>query len=400
MLFYSCLPNKKPSLALSVEDFEVSAVVVEEDERIFAVADFICFFCCPKKGKDFLFQINAIGIAVKVISIIKNIHFVNPELLALLLILPLLGFFYIQQRRKRYATLRLSSLESIIAIKTWRSQWRKLLPILRVLGFAALVVALARPQLMLKEERINADSIDIMMVMDLSSSMLAQDFPPDRLEVSKTLAAEFVDKRPYDRIGLTVFAGEAFTQCPLTTDHRVVKEFLASLECGFLEDGTAIGMGLATAVNRMKDSLSKSKVAILLTDGVNNSGYVKPITAAEIAKEFGVKVYTIGVGTTGDALTPVSRRSDGRYIFGLARVEIDEDLMRQIAEMTGGRYYRATSAEGLEQIYDEIDQLEKTKVEVTTIKRYSEEFYWFAGLAFVFLVLEFILRYSVFRTIP
>ncbi len=358
------------------------------------------FFLLSQKRKSFLFQLNTIGIAVNVITIIKNIHFVNPELLALLLILPLLGFFYIQQRHKRYAALRLSSLESIIAVKTWRSQWRKVLPILRMLAFATLVIALARPQLMLKEERINADSIDIMMVMDLSSSMLAQDFPPDRLEVSKTLAAEFVDKRPYDRIGLTVFAGEAFTQCPLTTDHRVVKEFLASLECGFLEDGTAIGMGLATAVNRMKDSLSKSKVAILLTDGVNNSGYVKPLTAAEIAKEFGVKVYTIGIGTTGDALTPVSRRSDGRYIFGLARVEIDEELMQQIAEMTGGRYYRATSAEGLEQIYDEIDQLEKTKVEVTTIKRYSEEFYWFAGLAFVFLVLEFVFRYSIFRTIP
>ncbi|HMN91051.1 MAG TPA: VWA domain-containing protein, partial [Saprospiraceae bacterium] len=164
--------------------------------------------------------------------------------------------------------------------------------------------------------------------------------------------------------------------------------------------GTAIGMGLATAVNRTKDSPSKSKVIILLTDGVNNTGYIKPITAAEIAREFGIKVYTIGVGTIGDALTPVSRRSDGRYIFGLARVEIDEPLMQQIAEMTGGRYFRATDAESLQQVYDQIDKLEKTKVEVTTIKRYSEEFYYFAGIALFLLILEFIFRYTIFRTIP
>lgn len=331
---------------------------------------------------------------------LKNIHFVNPELLALLALLPLVVFFYYQRRKKYFATMRLSSLEPLNGVTSWRSQWRQILPGLRGFACILLVIALARPQLTLKEERINADSIDIMMVMDLSSSMLAQDFDPDRLEVSKTLAIEFVEKRPYDRIGLTVFAGEAFTQCPLTTDHRIVKEFLANLQCGILEDGTAIGMGLATAVNRMKDSPSKSKVAILLTDGVNNTGYVKPITAAEIAREFNIKVYTIGVGTTGDALTPVSRRSDGRYIFGLARVEIDEPLMQQIAEMTGGLYYRATSAESLEKIYDEIDQLEKTKVEITSIKRYSEEFYRFAGIGLLLLILEFILRYTVFRTIP
>lgn len=331
---------------------------------------------------------------------LKNIHFVNPELLALLALLPLVMFFYYQRRKKYFATIRLSSLEALHNVSSWRSKGRRVLPTLRGVSCVLLVIALARPQLTLKEERINADSIDIMMVMDLSSSMLAQDFDPDRLEVSKTLAIEFVEKRPYDRIGLTVFAGEAFTQCPLTTDHRIVKEFLANLQCGILEDGTAIGMGLATAVNRMKDSPSKSKVAILLTDGVNNAGYVKPITAAEIAREFNIKVYTIGVGTTGDALTPVSRRSDGRYIFGLARVEIDEPLMQQIAEMTGGLYYRATSAESLEKIYDEIDQLEKTKVEITSVKRYSEEFYRFAGIGLLLLILEFILRYTVFRTIP
>lgn len=292
------------------------------------------------------------------------------------------------------------TLEAIAMVATFRGTLRKYLPVLRALAFAALVIALARPQLTLQEEEIKAEGIDIFLVMDLSSSMLAQDFKPDRLEVSKRVAADFVEKRLYDRIGLAVFSGEAFTQCPLTTDHKVLNEFLANLKCGLLEDGTAIGMGLATSVNRLKDSDSKSKVVILLTDGVNNAGYIKPITAAEIAREYDVKVYTIGVGSTGDALTPVSRRSDGKYIFGLARVEIDEDLLQQIASMTGGQYFRATTAESLEQIYADIDQLEKTEIEITSIKRYSEEFHHFAFWGLLFLVLEILLRYTVFRTIP
>ena len=330
----------------------------------------------------------------------ENINFVNPEFLFLLLLLPIVGVWYYYTYRDRYASIRMSSLKSLEGVESIRGRLRALLPVLRALAFVALVVALARPQETLKEEEITAEGIDIVLVMDLSSSMLAQDFKPDRLEVSKRVAAEFVDKREFDRIGLAVFAGEAFTQCPLTTDHRVVKEFLASLKCGILEDGTAIGMGLATAVNRLKDSEAESKVVILLTDGVNNAGYVKPITAAEIAREFEVKVYTIGVGSTGDALKPVSRRSDGRYIFGLARVEIDENLLKQIADMTGGKYFRATSAEGLEQIYAEIDQLEKTEIEVTSIKRYSEEFRRFAFLGLLFLGLEILLRYTLLRTIP
>jgi Ca-activated chloride channel family protein len=238
-----------------------------------------------------------------------------------------------------------------------------------------------------------------MMVMDLSSSMLAQDFQPNRLEVSKRVAIEFVGRRPYDRIGLAVFSGEAFTQCPLTTDHAVVKQFLASLQCGFLEDGTAIGMGLATGVNRIKDSEVKSKVIILLTDGVNNAGYIKPATAAEIAGQYGIKVYTIGVGSMGDALTPVSRRGDGQYIFGLARVEIDETLMQQIAEMTGGKYFRATSAQSLEKIYAEIDALEKTKIEVKAVKRYSEAYRFWLLAGLLMLVLEFAFRHSIVKSI-
>ena len=248
--------------------------------------------------------------------------------------------------------MRMPTLSAVQNITTWRLRLRPLLPAMRAAALVLLIISLARPQKTLQEEEIKAEGIDIMLAIDLSSSMLAKDFEPDRLEVCKRVASEFVTKRAYDRVGLSVFAGEAFTQTPLTTDHKIVKEFMAGLECGMLEDGTAIGMGLATAINRLKDSPSASKIVILLTDGVNNVGYVKPLTAAEIAQELGVKVYTIGVGTNGDALTPVSRRSDGRYIFGLARVEIDEALLQQIAEMTGGKYFRALSEQGLEDIYD------------------------------------------------
>jgi len=271
---------------------------------------------------------------------------------------------------------------------------------LRIFAFAALIMALARPQEPLQEEKVKGEGIDIMLSMDLSSSMLAMDFKPNRLEVSKRVASEFVGKRTFDRVGIVVFAGEAFTQCPLTTDHRIVKEFLSRLECGNLEDGTAIGMGLATAVNRLKDTKAKSKVIILLTDGVNNTGYQSPQLAAKIAKEFSIKIYTIGIGASGEAQTPVSRRSDGTYIFGLARVEMDEPLMREIAQLTGGQYYRATTEQELEQIYAQIDQLEKSEIEITSYKRYGELFRWFVLCAVVLVFMEFLLRHTVLRTIP
>lgn len=332
--------------------------------------------------------------------IFRNISFVDPFFFVLLLLLPAIGAWFYFRRPERHANLKISTLGSIKGLSSWKGKLRVLLPILRALAFIALVIVLARPQRTLKEEEINAEGIDIMMVMDLSSSMLAQDFKPDRLEVSKAVAAAFVEKRSFDRLGLVVFAGEAFSQCPLTTDHGVIKLFLSELTCGMLEDGTAIGMGLATAVNRLKDSESKSKVVILLTDGDNNAGYVQPKTAAEIAREFGVKVYTVGVGSRGRALAPVSRRSNGQYIFGLATVQIDEALLTEIAKMTGGRYFRADSAEKLEQIYALIDQMEKTEIEVTTIRRYTEIFHNFALAALIFIFLELILRYTIFRTIP
>ena len=330
----------------------------------------------------------------------SNIGFLHPQFFLLLLLLPLIAYWYYRQYNRRYATLRMPSLESVQGSSSWKGRLRASLPILRVLAFIVLVIALARPRQLFQEEEVSADGIDIMMVMDLSSSMLARDFQPDRLEVCKRVATEFVEKREYDRIGLSVFAGEAFTQCPLTTDHRVVKDFLANLQCGLLEDGTAIGMGLATAVNRLKDSPSKSKVVILLTDGVNNAGYIQPEIAAEIAQEFNIKTYTIGVGTNGDAITPVNRRSDGRYLFGRARVEIDEELLKQISAMTGGRYFRALTEEGLAQIYAEIDQLEKTEIEVSVFRRYDEKFAFFVIAGMFFLLLEIVLRYTLFRAIP
>ncbi|MBV6655389.1 MAG: VWA domain-containing protein, partial [Mameliella sp.] len=315
-----------------------------------------------------------------------NITFVNPEFFLLLILIPAIGWYYLRRRRQHYATLRMPSLASVHGMQSWRGMLRGSLPIFRAVAFASLVIAMARPQEVLKEEEVDAEGIDIMMVTDLSTSMISQDFEPNRLEVSKAVAIDFVNKRPYDRIGLVVFAGEAFTKCPLTVDHRILKGFLSELACGELKDGTAIGMGLATAIRHLEGSEAKSKIIILLTDGVNNSGYIQPELSAQIAQKIGIKVYTIGVGSTGDALTPIGRRSDGRYIFGRARVEIDEALLQEITQMTNGTYFRATSAESLQQIYNQIDQLEKSKIAVTVIKRYNEAFHPFVFWGLVLLL--------------
>ena len=330
-----------------------------------------------------------------------NVEFKHKGFLLLLAIIPLAGLYYFLERRNRHATVRMSTLSAFGGKSSWRGRLRVILPILRALAFAAGVIALARPQATLQEEEITAEGIDIFMAMDISSSMLARDFAPDRLEASKEVAMSFVDKREHDRVGLAVFAGEAFTQCPLTTDHSMVKTFLSELKCGPLEDGTAIGLGLATAVNRLKDSEAKSKIIILLTDGVNNAGdYVKPLTAGEVAREMGVKVYTIGVGSNGDAYAPIGRRGNGEYVFGFVRVEIDEQLLQQISDMTGGRYFRATNKEALAQIYAIIDELEKTKINISTLERYKEVFYPWVGLMLLLLIIEVILRYTVLRVMP
>jgi len=333
-------------------------------------------------------------------NLFSDISFVHPWVFSLLILLPV--FYLIKYRWKKYrkSEYTISNVHGLGKVTSFRSRLTLLIPVLRTLAFISLVAALARPQRTLTEEEVKAEGIDIMLIMDLSSSMLAKDFSPNRLEVSKQVAVDFVDKRQYDRIGLVVFAGESFTQCPITTDHAILKSFLSNLACGNLEDGTAIGMGLASAVNRLKESKAESKVVILLTDGVNNAGYIKPMTAAEIAKEIDVKVYTIGVGTLGNAVSPVSKKGNGDYVYGMAKVEIDEVLLQEISRLTGGKYYRAVNQEILEQIYEEINLLEKTEIDVTVFKRYSEEFRIFLYWAFIFLGIELLLKHLIIRKIP
>ncbi|MCB0657655.1 MAG: VWA domain-containing protein [Saprospiraceae bacterium] len=331
---------------------------------------------------------------------IGSIAFVSPWYLLLLLLLPLIYYWLRSNRSKYYTQLTLSSLTPVRDVRGWRERLMPLRQTLWAGGLILLILALARPQRTLQEEEVKAEGIDITLVMDLSSSMLAKDFQPDRLEASKAVAIEFVDKRPYDRFGLVVFSGESYTMSPLTMDHQVIQELLSGLQCGLLDDGTAIGMGLASAVNRLKESKAKSKVIILLTDGVNNRGYIQPMQAAEIAKQFNIKVYTIGVGTAGEALTPVSRRSDGQYVFGYANVEIDENLLKQIAGETGGQYFRALNETGLRSIYDEIDQLEKTEMEVTVFKRYKDLYRSLAWAGLALLLIEFLLGNTLLKTLP
>ncbi len=330
----------------------------------------------------------------------QNIEFVNPLWLSALLLLPLLVLYQWFIARKRTNRMGFPSLDPFGGSLDLLSIVAKALPYLKLIALGMLIIAMARPRSLLKEEKIKAEGIDIMMVMDLSSSMLSRDFEPNRISVAKTVASDFVADRKYDRFGLTVFAGESYTQSPLTTDHGLIRQFLSGLDCGQLEDGTAIGMGLASAVNRLKDSEAKSRTIILLTDGVNNAGYVKPLQAANIAKEFEIKVYTIGIGSLGRAMSPVSRRADGSFVYGLAKVEIDEALLRRISRMTGGKYYRATDEQGLKEVYEEIDALEKTEIEVTTIKRYSEEYPKFVMLGLGLWLLIFLLQHTILKVFP
>ena len=333
-------------------------------------------------------------------ELFAGFEFYHPWWLLCLLLIPFYLYHVYSQKKAKQLSFLFPDFASYSFRKSWKWYLAKLMPLFRSLAIAMIVFALARPRQVLTEETIHAESIDIFLAMDLSSSMLAKDFEPDRLEVSKRIAAEFVDNRKYDRIGLAVFAGESFTQCPLTTDHEILKDFLAQLQCGMLEDGTAIGMGLATAVNRLKSSESRSKIVILLTDGVNNAGYILPETSSAIAKEFGIKVYTIGVGSKGDALSPVRRRRDGSYLFGWASVQIDEALLEQIANETGGKYYRASNEQQLFEVYSEIDKLEKTKIEIERFNRYEERFYLFIRWALILLLLEFLIRKIIIQKFP
>ncbi len=328
-----------------------------------------------------------------------HIFLASPYFLWLLLLLPLLIWYILRQQKTRVSVFRISTVEGIRNIKpSWKVRWRPVLHVLRALAFVAIVIALSRPQRTNVTESIDSEGIDIVLSIDISGSMLAEDFKPNRIEAAKATALKFIDARPTDRIGLVIFSGESFTQCPITIDHNVLKSQLMQIKSGMLEDGTAIGMGLATAVDRLRDARGKSRVVILMTDGVNNTGMVDPQTALEIAKAYKVRVYTIGVGTEGQALYPVPTAYGVQKV--MQPVQIDEKLLQKISKETGGRYYRATGNTKLENIYKEIDQLEKTKVEVNAYKRYAELFFPFALAAVIALLLELVLHYTLFRRLP
>jgi len=329
----------------------------------------------------------------------NTIAFANPEYFFLLLLIPLIIFWHWRRERQRFLELRMPTTGVFDMVpKTWRQRLRHLPLVLRVVALLLIAIALARPQSTSEGERVTTEGIDIVLAMDISGSMLAEDFRPNRIEAAKSVAQEFIAGRPNDRIGLVVFAGESFTQCPLTIDHDVLRNLLQEIRSGMIEDGTAIGMGLATSVSRLKDSNAKSKVIILLTDGVNNRGFIDPLTAAGIAQEFGIRVYTIGVGTIGMAPYPVQTPFGRQYQN--VPVEIDEQLLQKIADMTGGIYFRATDSRKLRAIYNEIDQLEKTKIEVTQFRRTKEEFYPLAMVAGVLLFLEILGGQTILRKIP
>jgi len=327
-------------------------------------------------------------------SWLKNISFDDPWFLLLLLLIPILFFYQYFNAASRQNNIRFSELPDSLN-GGLQNSIQTILKYLPWLGAILLIVALARPQKALQEENIKSEGIDIVIATDVSGSMLARDFEPNRLEAAKKMGVEFVSDRNFDRIGLVVFAGESFTQCPITTDHKVVKKLFAEAKTGLMEDGTAIGMGLATAVSRLKDSKTESKVIILLTDGVNNSGFIDPMTAAETALQFGIKVYTIGVGTEGTAPFP-QRTMFGTRLVNM-KVEIDEELLIKIADKTKGKYFRAKDNESLKTIYKEIDELEKTEIDVTRIKRYNEVFYTFAKWALLLILIPILLQLTLYR---
>lgn len=328
----------------------------------------------------------------------ENIEFANPEFFWLFLALPLALLWYFFKQKNEMASLRISSIKGFSA-SHWTAKIKPVLFILRLLALASIITALARPQTEdISTRTKTTKGIDIVMAIDVSSSMLARDLKPNRLSALKEVAANFIKERPNDRIGIVGYAGESYTKTPITSDKTIVLNALNEITYGELEDGTAIGMGLATSVNRLKESKAVSKVIILLTDGVNNSGFIEPRTAADLAVEFGIKTYTIGLGTNGNALSPIAYNRDGSFRYGMRQVEIDEDLLKEIAEVTGGKYFRATDNESLEEIYDEINKLEKTEIEEFKYYKYEEKFRPLIFLAGIFLLLEWGLRNSIFKS--
>ena len=330
----------------------------------------------------------------------NNFEFHNPEFLWLLILIPLLAFWNYYSRKKDSAQLTISSVKGFKVQGSILSKLKPLLYLLRLAALTCLIIALARPRNVAVSKKTKTNKgIDIVMAIDVSASMLAKDLKPNRLEALKKVAVDFVNRRPNDRIGIVVYAGESFTQTPITSDKSIIKRTISEIKWGQLEGGTAIGMGLGSAVNRLKESKAKSKVIILLTDGVNNAGFVDPKTATELAKGNGIKVYTIGIGTNGMADFPWAKDPrTGKISFRKQQVEIDEDLLKHIAKETDGKYFRATDNSKLKAIYDEIDKLEKTKIEEFKYYNYTEKYRLLVFLAGIFLLLEFTLKNTLFKS--
>lgn len=330
-----------------------------------------------------------------------DITFAEKQWFWALLVIPLMAAWYIWRNRKREAELAFSSFTLLKGVRTSaRARFRHVLAVLRGIGVALIIVALARPQSRSSWTNSKTEGIDIVISLDVSLSMLAKDFKPNRMEVAKEVIMDFIEARPNDRIGLVIFGGVAFTQCPLTIDHKVLLNMFPQIKAGSMDQGTAMGLGLATAVARIRESKAKSKVIILVSDGVNNAGEVSPATAGELAKTYGIRVYCIGVGSRGKALQPVAMYAEGQYEYDYVDVDVDDKTMTEIAEATGGKYFRATDRKSLETIYTDIDRLEKTIISEKSFSNKAEHFLPFAIAAAIALLLEFVLRYTLFRALP
>lgn len=328
-----------------------------------------------------------------------NIHFAHPEYFFLLIIIPVLIFLYFWKYGKQNPKLTVSTGNFFITLKkTFKVRFSSLPFIILNLGLVFLIVALARPQTSSTRKEVQTEGVDIILALDVSTSMLAEDLKPNRIEAAKKNAEKFIDSRLNDRIGLVIFSGESFTQCPITIDHSILKSLIDKIKSGMIEDGTAIGMGLATSVARLKDSKSKSKVIVLLTDGINNMGFISPQTAADIAHTYGIRVYTIGVGTRGMAPYPFKTQFGIQYQN--VDVQIDEGILKLIAKITGGKYFRATNSKSLETIYREIDALEKTRIDVAYFTKKTERYLIFAIFGTALIFFSIFLKYTIFSRFP
>ena len=330
----------------------------------------------------------------------KEVSFLNPEFFWLFLLLPAAVLWQIWKRKQQSATLKISSVKGFKAQKSLLAKLKTFLFVLRLLALSSLIIAMARPRKVdISSQTKSTKGIDIVMAIDVSGSMLAKDLKPNRMEALKKVAENFAEGRPNDRIGIVVYASEAYTKTPVTSDKAIIQQAIQSIKYdNVLQDGTGIGMGLTTAVNRLKDSKAKSKVIILLTDGVNNAGFIEPETASQIAKEYGIKVYTIGIGTNGNAMFPYAYAPNGGFLFRMMPVEIDVNLLQTIAKNTGGKYFRASSNSKLESIYNEINKLETTEIQELKFYDYDEKYRLFVWIAGILVLIEFGLRNTIYRS--